>query len=468
MRLRTAETPVLSNLPSVVSPCELPPKDRTTNSVRREQILFSASLSLLFILIYGACNTLASHRQEIGTCFFDWELGIPFVPALIVPYLSIDLFFVASFLLCAERIELHTHARRIALAILIAGIAFLAFPLTVGYQRPVVRGWTGRLFVFLWSFDKPHNLVPSLHVALASLLWPLYARRTHSALRWFVHGWFTLIIASPLLTWQHHVLDVVAGAMLGQVCMFVFRDWRACDSTGVRAIDRALASSATGNLRVAQLYGMGSAGFVMLATILGAWYWVLLWPAVALAVIAIAYVRGNSGVFRKSEGRLPISTRVVLGPYLCGVFVRLLIYGRRRKRWREAAPRVYCGGLLGKREALLLQSMGISGVLDLTAEHAEGRVLLHSSQIEYLNVPVLDLTQPSSEQLAIAVGFIDEHVSRGGVYVHCALGISRSVAVLAEYLESQRLSAVRVSRVVASDVGHLARRSSATVTEITA
>jgi len=411
--------------------------------VRREQILFSAILSLFFILIYGACNTLASHRQEIGTCFFDWELRIPFVPALIVPYMSIDLFFVASFLLCADRIELRTHARRIALAILIAGFAFLTFPLTVGYQRPEVSGWTGPLFELLWSFDKPHNLVPSLHVALASLLWPLYARHTHGALRWFVQGWFTLIIASPLLTWQHHVLDVVAGAMLGQLCIFTFPDWRKCDSSVVRAIDRDLVRSATGNIRIAQLYGIGSASLVVLATIFGVWFWVLLWPAVALAVIAIAYLRGDSSVFRKSDGRLPISTRVVLGPYLCGVFVRLLIYRRRRKRWREAASRVYCGGLLGKREALLLESMSISGVLDLTAEHAEGRVLLQSAQIKYLNVPVLDLTQPSSEKLAVAVAFIDEHESRGGVYVHCALGISRSAAVVAAYLESRVVTAAR-------------------------
>lgn len=395
---------------------------RLTSELRSwaEPLLFSAALSLLFVLVYGGCNTLASRRTDLSACFFAWELRIPFVPALIVPYMSIDLFFVASFLVCGDRIELRAHARRIAAAILIAGLAFLVFPLTAGYPRPAVSGWTSWLFGFLWSFDKPHNLVPSLHVALASLLWPLYARHTRTPLRWVVHGWFALIVVSPLFTWQHHVLDIATGAMLGQVCNFAVPERR----------DRGLVRSAAANIRVAGLYATGSVAFGILAIALGSWFWLLLWPAASLALIAIAYARGNSAVFRKSDGKLPISTRVVLGPYLCGAIVRLLIYRRRSEPWVEAAPGVRCGRLLTEREALAVQAMGVTGVLDMTAEHGESRAL---RKIEYLNVPVLDLTKPSREQLDHAVAFIAEHASRGGVYVHCALGISRSVAAVAGY-----------------------------------
>jgi hypothetical protein len=155
----------------------------------------------------------------------------------------------------------------------------------------------------------------------------------------------------------------------------------------------------------------------------------------------MAYVRGSSSVFRKSKGTLPVSTRIILGPYLCGVFIRQLIYRRRVRQWVERAPGVYCGGLLGRREALSIRSMGITGVLDLTAEHGETRALRQSVQanwpIEYLNVPVLDLTKPSDEQLDVAIGFIAKHAIRGGVYVHCALGVSRSVGAVAAYVESQ-------------------------------
>ena len=394
-----------------------------------EAVLSSAALSLLFAFVYGECNALASRRTDLGMCFFAWELRIPFVPALILPYMSIDLFFLASFLLCADRIELRAHTRRIVAAILLAGLAFLVFPLTAGFPRPEVSGWAGSLFGLLWSFDEPHNLDPSLHVALASLLWPVYARHTppntHGWLRWFVHLWFTLIIASPLFTWQHHLLDVVTGAMLGQVCMFVFPGWH----------EHVLVRSASANFRVARLYAVGSAVLGILAIALGSWFWLLVWPAASLALIAIAYVRGNSSVFRKSGGSLPISTRVVLGPYLCGAFVWLLIYRRHGEPFIEAAPGVYCGRLLTKREALSVRSMGVTGVLDLTAEHPETRAFL---EIEYLNVPVLDLTSPSREQFDVAVAFIAQHAHRGGVYVHCALGISRSVAAVAVYVASRQ------------------------------
>jgi membrane-associated phospholipid phosphatase len=410
-----------------------------------EAVLFSAALSLLFVFVYGECNALASRRTDLGMCFFAWELRIPFVPALIVPYMSIDLFFVASFPLCADRIELRAHARRIVAAILLAGVAFLVFPLTAGYPRPEVSGWAGSLFGLLWSFDKPHNLVPSLHVALASLLWPVYARHTplhtHGPLRWFVHGWFALIVASPLFTWQHHVLDVATGAMLGQVCIFAFPERLDRSDARGRSRDRALELSAT-NLRVARFYGAGSAVLGILAIGLGSWFWLLLWPAASLALIAIAYVRGNSAVFRKAEGRLPISTRIVLGPYLCGAFLRLLIYRRRGEPWVEAAPGVYCGRLLTKREALAVWAMGVTGVLDMTAEHAETRTFLEieylNVAVEYLNIPVLDLTEPSREQLGVSVAFLAEHALRGGVYVHCALGISRSVAAATAYTTSQQ------------------------------
>ena len=406
---------------------KLPPEGRTTNWA--EAFLLSVALSLLFVFVYGRCNALASHRQNVNTWFFVWELRIPFVPTLILPYMSIDLFFVASFFLCADKIELRTHSRRIAVAILVAGAAFVMFPLTTGYSRPEVSGWTRHLFEFLWAFDKPHNLVPSLHIALASLLWPVYAQHTRGAARWLVHIWFVLMVASPLFTWQHHVLDIATGALLGQVCLFAFPEAR----------ERALVRSESANFRVARYYAAGSAVFAFLAIALGAslnlWFWLLLWPAVSLALIATAYARASSSIFRKTNGRLPISTRVVLAPYLLGAILSRLIYRLNRAPWIETAPGVYCGRLLTKREALAMRSMGITGVLDMTAEHSETREF---QKLDYLNIPVLDLTQPSREQLDAATAFITKHARLGGVYVHCALGVSRSIGAVVAYIALQQ------------------------------
>src|SRR4051812_47978909 len=59
-------------------------------------IAASIGLSALFLVVYGGCNWITSQRHDVGTFYFEWERAIPFVPFLILPYMSIDLFFVAA------------------------------------------------------------------------------------------------------------------------------------------------------------------------------------------------------------------------------------------------------------------------------------------------------------------------------------------------------------------------------------
>ena len=106
----------------------------------------SALLSLMFLAVYGACNWIAAQRADVGVWYFAWERRIPFVPAMIVPYLSIDAFFVAAPFLCRDRAELDAFTRRVSVAILVAGACFLTLPLRFAFARPVVQGWPGVLF----------------------------------------------------------------------------------------------------------------------------------------------------------------------------------------------------------------------------------------------------------------------------------------------------------------------------------
>jgi len=132
------------------------------------------------------------------------------------------------------------------------------------------------------------------------------------------------------------------------------------------------------------------------------------------------------------------------------MFVRRLFYKNRFPAWRQIVPGIYCGRLLTRTDVTALKTLGITAVLDMTAEHSEthefrnikisDRTTRHfqinscpKNTVEYLNVPILDLTEPSREQLEIAAAFIDEHCSRGNVYVHCAIGVSRSVLAVTAY-----------------------------------
>ena len=189
----------------------------------------AAWLALLgpgFFLVYGACNAFTAHRQDVGTWYFAWERHIPFIPWMIVPYLSIDLFFAASFFVCADRPALRTHALRITAAILISAACFLLFPLRFGWARPVVHGWLGALFAPLNTLDLPGNLCPSLHISLRSILWRIYgpALRAQTWLWTAACAWFALIGASTLFIYQHHLVDLVGGWLVAWLCCAVIRD----------------------------------------------------------------------------------------------------------------------------------------------------------------------------------------------------------------------------------------------------
>ena len=190
---------------------------------RSKALAASAGLSLLFLLVYGGCIWITSRRSDVGVFYFGWERGIPFVPFFILPYLSIDLFFVVAPFLLPDEHQLKLFVRRVAAAILISGIFFVLLPLRFAFARPEATGWLGALFDWFRGVDRPFNLFPSLHAALCLLLWPVYAQQLHGLLRRAVLCWFGLIALSPLLTHQHHGVDIAGGFAVAGGCFIGIR-----------------------------------------------------------------------------------------------------------------------------------------------------------------------------------------------------------------------------------------------------
>src|SRR5688500_14143725 len=118
----------------------------------------SVGLSALFLVVYGWCNWFTSQRSDVGTIFFEWERFIPFVPLMIAPYMSIDLFFVAAPFICRSERELSTFAKRIAATIITAGTCFLLLPRRFAFERPQTGGIFGAIFDWFRGMDLPYNL----------------------------------------------------------------------------------------------------------------------------------------------------------------------------------------------------------------------------------------------------------------------------------------------------------------------
>jgi len=386
----------------------------------------SIFLSLLFVVVYGATNWLTAQRpvSQINTWYFSWELTcIPYLPLLIVPYMSIDLFFFMAPFLCRDRKELRTFRRRVVFTILVAAAFFLLVPLRLGWpDRPRVDGWFGDFIEQSCSapflMEYPHNLFPAMHIALCMILAHTYGRHTCVLVRFFLYAWFCLIGFSTVLTWQHHLVDVAGGLLLGGFAFYLFPE----------LVSR---QTVVADVRLGFYYAAGSGLVLAPAAALWPWGVFLLWPAAGLGIVAAAFFGLGSGIFRKTAGCIPPATRFVLAPVLIGHYLSLLYYRRRCSALDEVAEGLLIGRILREDEATLAVEKGVTAVLDLTAEFSETRPLLKT---RYRNIPILDLTAPSQQQLHEAVAFIAEEAAKGIVYVHCKIGYSRSAAVACAYL----------------------------------
>ena len=122
--------------------------------------------------------------------------------------------------------------KRLLTAQLVAVACFVAIPASVLVRRarPPTAS-SARCSMCCMGFDRPFNQMPSLHIALAVILWALYARKVRGLARILLDVWFMLIGASVLTTYQHHFIDIPTGFALGWLCVWL---WPFAES-GVRA-----------------------------------------------------------------------------------------------------------------------------------------------------------------------------------------------------------------------------------------
>lgn len=377
-----------------------------------------ALLGLLFMVVYHTTNALSSVRPDVQTWAFAWEQRIPFVAWFIVPYWSVDLFFVAGPFVCRDDAELRLLRNRVALSIVVAGICFLVMPLTLQFQRPEPFGVFAPLMASLYSFDKPHNLFPSLHIALRTILAALFVSKTTGLTRVATHIWFSLIGCSTLFTWQHQFADVVGGFLLAAMCFQAFPS-RPCQVVVGK------------NVRIGCYYLAGA--FICLLLAKQSWPLgiVISWPAFMFGTLALGYFGLGCTVWGKSDGRLNWLTKSFFWPIRLGHEWSRKHYRKQSAPWDALADSVLIGSQPDEEEARALVKSGVTAVLDLTSEYERPSAF---ASINYLNIPVLDLTAPSSVHLREMAVFIEREQQGGKVYIHCKAGYSRTAAAAGAWL----------------------------------
>jgi len=373
----------------------------------------------LFYSTYTTTNWLASQRAHVPSVVFGWEALIPLLAWTILPYWSINLFYIASVFVCATRAELDRHARRLLTTQILAITCFLVAPLRFTLEKPPLDGLTGLMFDALASFDRPFNQAPSLHIALLVVLWVLFARHVPRWALWPLHLWFALIGVSVLTTWQHHFIDLPTGAWLGLFVLWLWPDQGASPLAGAGwAVDPR-------RRRLALIYSAAGAALAAVAFAQGGAALWLLWPAASLLLVATTYAWLGPQAFQKgADGRLSLAARGLFGPYLWGARLNT-------RFWKgDGRPQAaLCDGVSLGRLPPPAAAASYTTVVDLTGE-LPGR----AGSAGYVAVPMLDLATPPPGALREAAMAIERARADGTVLVCCALGYSRSAAAAATWL----------------------------------
>ena len=390
--------------------------------IAKRAALWLAFLAPVFYLTYGFANWSASQRDHVGSIVYDWERTVPFLAWTIIPYWSINAFYALSLFLNASKSGVDRLAARYLTAQTVAVSCFLAFPLAASFTRPQTSGLPGFMFDVLGGFDKPFNQAPSLHIALTVIIWSHLRQRLRgiAAAAWDI--WCVLIAASVLTTFQHHFIDIPTGALLGLFALWLF------PAEGPLPFRDFAWTSDPKRRRLCGFYALGA-----LALLAGAWlganvsanWLLLLWPSLALALVAFAYAGAGPKVFQKSPGgNVTLASHLLVLPYRLGARINAWAWTRRLPPAVEIANGVHLGRFPDRSEA-----GAYSAIIDLTAEFARPR----GQRASWHAVPLLDLVKPDAGDIDRAAALIASHED-GTVLVCCALGFQRSALAIVRWL----------------------------------
>jgi membrane-associated phospholipid phosphatase len=167
-------------------------------------------VSLAFFPIYVGGMAFAALRGHPAHLYASFELGIPFWPAMIVPYLSMFILFLIP-PLQLEPGELTDLVRRLVIASLIAGVVFLLLPSEIGFADRTDAGSWQPIYDAVYAIDGRFNAAPSLHVIYTASILLAFIDVASPRLRVAYAAWLVLVCASTVLTHRHHLIDVVSG-----------------------------------------------------------------------------------------------------------------------------------------------------------------------------------------------------------------------------------------------------------------
>ncbi|MGL4581444.1 MAG: phosphatase PAP2 family protein [Flavobacterium sp.] len=391
-------------------------KQRTTSMILCYIVFITSYMTAQYYAVFSALD---------WSFILPIDKHIPFIEWMIIPYATSAPFFLLVFYWVDTREQLRVLTKRMLLVTLVAFIGFIALPIQFTLDRPphTIRIFDV-FFDFISAWDTHYNQAPSLHVAYAVIFMTVVGQTTRfsNLTKALLYLWLTLVALSTVFVYQHHSIDVLTAVI---VCLFIF--------FFVPNKENRLYL----NIKKGLVYFILASIFILIAFI---WFnlftaTIILWISFNLIYIGKAYIQNNVYFIKNKEGEIAWWKYILLFPYLL-TYVILRKLNRRYNPvpFAEMLPQLYIGALLSTEEAKkhLAQHKNII-VYDLSAEMTENTYV--RSQATYHFFPLLDIGQANEEYLAqIVQHIITTYNARNEdtlIYIHCAMGLSRSMAVSA-------------------------------------
>jgi membrane-associated phospholipid phosphatase len=181
-------------------------------------LFFGTSFALYLTVLRWRGPAVAFHTR------LSWDAAFPFTPGWVWIYL-LPYLLGPLLTLVLSRAAFAWYIRRASLVVLVSLVIFVALPTQTvrpleddpGNESRLGEGWTADLYRWMVEVDEPPaNAAPSLHVSLSCLLaWAM----AYDFPRWWAAAAAAAVVIwlSTLFTAQHHLLDVLTGALLASL-----------------------------------------------------------------------------------------------------------------------------------------------------------------------------------------------------------------------------------------------------------
>ncbi|TEW51548.1 dual specificity protein phosphatase family protein [Psychromonas algicola] len=382
----------------------------------KERFVWLVFMGIVFFLLYGAANQFAANTAPHFSFLFDWENNIPFIPGFIVPYMSSDIVFVFAFLLVQTRLALRILAVRVLFIVLVSVSIFILLPLQFSYDKPAIDSFN---FLFkLLEADKPFNQLPSLHVSFSIVFW--FCMKQHIPNKWIKASlgiWLLLIIISTLFVYQHHFIDLPTGLLVGFLAVYLFNK---------KSKNSILNQFMTPRHLKMGLYFLAASIALMILSF--SIHPLFMYLFITTFSVSLVYAFGMNNLLVSTKKKPNLVQWIVFFPYFLGTRLSWHFYKRSLPLMAKVDDGFYIGRFPTLDEYDEISELGIKRVVNLAIELQLNQTTLKQDQFNFLDQTIQD-----PALLHQAVLLVKKHKSQG-VYVHCALGLSRSILVASAWM----------------------------------